>query len=128
MAGEIQLNGTTLATESSGDITLSDSVAGVCRAWVQINGASSSPHTKTAEYGNVGAITSTTSGTFTFNFDTTVSVGYAVLISASDQNGGSQAQICSTNGTLGTTSFSFKTFTYAGALVDPDEIFVAVFY
>jgi len=128
MAGEIQLNSVTLATESGGDITFGDSVGGVCRAWVQIAGASSSPHTKTAEFGNVGAITSSTTGIFTFNFSTTVSVGYAVLISASDESGGSQAQICSTSGTLGTTSFVFKTFTYLGALVDPDEIFVAVFY
>ena len=125
---EIQLSGTTLATESSGDITLSDSVGGICRAWVQIAGTSASPHTKTAEFGNVGAITSSATGIFTFNFNTTVSVGYAVFITASDQNAGSQAQICSTNGTLGTTSFDFKTFTYAGATVDPDEIFVAVFY
>jgi hypothetical protein len=82
MAGEIQLNSVSLATESSGTVTLNSStdIKGcinasgsapiyACRAWINFDGTSASIGTGRAS-GNVSGVTDNGTGDYTVTFGT----------------------------------------------------------
>ena len=82
MAGEIQLNSVSLATESSGTVTLNSNtkIKGclnasgsapiyACRAWINFDGTSASIGTGRAN-GNVSGVTDNGTGDYTITFTT----------------------------------------------------------
>jgi len=99
MAGEIQLNSVSLATESSGTVTLNSStdIKGclnasgsapiyACRAWINFDGSSASIGTGRAN-GNVSGVTDNGTGDYTVTFATAMpDVNYSFVASAGSES------------------------------------------
>ena len=99
MAGEIQLNSVSLATESSGTVTLNSStdIKGclnasgsapiyACRAWINFDGGSASIGTGRGN-GNVSGVTDNGTGDYTITFATAMpDANYCALTNASDDS------------------------------------------
>jgi len=133
MAGEIQLNGVSLATESSGTITINNGTIGssvvmaanqacvktainasgsapifACRAWINFDGTAGTIGTGRGS-GNMDAVTDHGTGDFTVNFTTDMEdANYCVLISASDDAGNLDSAPEITNRQAGSCRFETK--------------------
>jgi hypothetical protein len=140
MAGEIQLNSVSLATESGGTVTLNSStdIKGclnasgsapiyACRAWINFDGTSASIGTGRAN-GNVSGVTDNGTGNSTITFATAMpDANYAALNKSevSDAAGGS-ATYNSEFYSIGSGSISVKTYS-TSAEQDHQFVFVAIF-
>ena len=138
MAGEIQLNSVSLATESSGPVTINSStdIKGclnasgsapiyACRAWVNFNGTGT-PAIRSS--GNVSSITDNGTGNYTITFATAMpDANYAAQAKSELSNSaGGSATYNPEFYSIGTSSISFKTYS-TSAEQDHEYIFVTIF-
>lgn len=121
MAGEIQLNSVSLATESGGTVTLNSStdIKGcinasgsapiyACRAWINFDGTSASIGTGRAS-GNVSGVTDNGTGEYTVTFTTAMSdANYAAVKSAAIQGANFSADY---TGVVSQTTTAFRFYT-----------------
>jgi len=121
MAGEIQLNGVSLATESSGTVTLNSStdIKGclnasgsapiyACRAWINFDGTSGSIGTGRGN-GNVSGVTDNGTGDFTITYTTAMpDANYCVLTIGSDDSNNLDSSAEITDRQAGSCRFETK--------------------
>lgn len=140
MAGEIQLNSVSLATESGGTVTLNSStdIKGclnasgsapvyACRAWINFDGTSASIGTG-RENGNVSGVTDNGTGDYTVNFTTAMpDANYAAQLKSELSNSaGGSATYNPEFYSIDTSSISLKTYS-TSAEQDHQYVFVAIF-
>jgi len=142
MAGEIQLNSVSLATESGGTVTLNSStdIKGcinasgsapiyACRAWINFDGISGSIGTGRAN-GNVSGVTDNGTGDYTITFATAMpDANYSVSGTASQAGTGNNGQIFSVlaSTTPTNSSFQFRTQQDSVGVTDSEFVYIAIF-
>lgn len=138
MAGEIQLNSVSLATESGGTVTLNSStdIKGcinasgsapiyACRAWINFDGTSASIGTGRAN-GNVSGVTDNGgNGDYTITFATAMPDANYSAVGMTSTVGGQNAPGVHTDG-YDANSIDVRTMN-ASAFADSTSVFIAIF-
>lgn len=154
MAGEIQLNSTSFASESGGTITINNATVGsavamsanqacvktainasgsapiyACRAWINFDGTSASIGTGRAN-GNVSGVTDNGTGDYTVNFTTAMpDANYVIAGTASRPSNTSTWApriLCLSTATPPSSSGAQINVDYGGGVSGLDETYVTV--
>jgi hypothetical protein len=106
---------------------------GICRAWVNINGASGASPTIRAAF-NVASVTRNSTGSYTITFTTAMSdANYSWTIGGWNNGTGNGAWIAAGTGSgsyptgVTTSALSIIAYSNAGSVQDQDAICIAVF-
>jgi len=138
MAGEIQLNSVSLATESGGTVTLNSStdIKGcinasgsapiyACRAWINFDGQSASIGTGRAN-GNVSGVTDNGTGDYTVEYATAMPDGKYSAVASCSFNGLYTSRTAGPI-VINTDNVRIATQNYASVSSDVEIVTVAVF-
>ena len=151
MAGEIQLNSTSFASESGGTITINNATIGsavamaanqacvktainasgsapiyACRAWVNFNGTGT---VAIREYENVSSITDNGTGNYTVNFTTAMpDANYVVAsIGSAGSTESPRTPTIVAGDTKSTTQLQIRYMRSDSTLSDQENCFLAIF-
>ena len=155
MAGEIQLNGTSFASESGGTITINNGTVGssvamsanqscvktalnasgdagiyACRAWVHFDGTSGSiPGNKTINgSGNCSSVYENSSGNYTMNFTDNMPDAHYVVAGLVSDDVGHMREIRVLSGNIAAGSVQFTIgYDLGGNTARESDVMVAIF-
>ena len=145
MAGEIQLNSTSFASESGGTITINNATVGsavamsanqacvktamnasgsapiyACRAWINFDGTSASIGTGRAN-GNVSGVTDNGTGNYTITFSTAMPDANNCAVAINDLSSNGAWYVVSYMTSLTTTSVQYRNNSHYDSNLNPAD-------